>query len=108
MGTLWYSNLLAGIVRGAFEQVQMRVKAVFTKDVLHGDQMAVAAHAIGPSRTLVQLCHARHDVFVSADKDVVSAALQYLRTWLVSQGFHARSRAPSSPDPPAAKPRHSL
>ena len=56
-------------------------------DVLHGDEMALAAHAIGPSRTLVQMCHARHDVLVSADRQVVTAALQYMRTWLTSRGF---------------------
>jgi hypothetical protein len=41
VGTLWYSNLLAGIVRGAFEQVMMRVRCNFTKDVLHGDAQTV-------------------------------------------------------------------
>ena len=56
-------------------------------DVLEGDELAVAAHAIGPSRTLIQLCHARHDVFVSADKAVVDTALDFLKTWLVAQGF---------------------
>ena len=30
----------------------------------------ICAHAIGPSRTLVTLTYARHDVFVSADKEV--------------------------------------
>ena len=38
----------------------------------------------------VQLPHARHDVFVSADRHVVTATLQYLETWLVSQGFEAK------------------
>ena len=65
-------------------------------DVLHGDQMAVAAHAIGPSRVLVQLCHARHDVFVSADKSVVDASLQYLRTWLVAQGYKEQQQHPAA------------
>lgn len=60
-------------------------------DVLHGDEMAVAAHAIGPSRTLVQLCHARHDVLVSADAAVVAAALQHLKAWLTSVGFPEES-----------------
>ena len=55
--------------------------------MLHGDEMAVAAHAIGPNRTLVQLCRARHDVLVSADRDVVTAALQHLKSWLVGQGY---------------------
>ena len=49
--------------------------------------MSEAAHAIGPSRTKVSLCHARHDVFVSAEAPVVAAALEYLRVWLVSQGY---------------------
>ena len=56
-------------------------------DVLHGDEMAVAAHAIGPSRTLVQLPRARHDVFVSADAAVVTASLQHVKAWLTSVGY---------------------
>ena len=75
----------------AGEAITQRPFLVITSmhdDVLHGDEMALAAHAIGPSRTLVQLCHARHDVLVSADRDVVTAALRYLGTWLTSQGLH--------------------
>ena len=67
---------------------------VFTSmhdDVLEGDELAVAAHAIGPSRTLIQMCHARHDVFVSAEGKVVEQALASLRMWLVSQGFNPPS-----------------
>ena len=67
---------------------------VFTSmhdDVLEGDELAVAAHAIGPSRTLIQMCHARHDVFVSAEGTVVEQALASLRMWLVSQGFNPTS-----------------
>lgn len=63
---------------------------VFTSmhdDILEGDRVSEAAHAIGPSRTKVSLCHARHDVFVSAEPSVVGAGLEYLRTWLVSQGY---------------------
>ena len=54
-------------------------------DVHEGDELAVAAHAIGPSRTLIQMRHVRHDVFVSAEGTVVEQALASLRTWLVSQ-----------------------
>ena len=56
-------------------------------DVLEGDEMAQAAHAIGPNRTLVQLCHARHDVFMSAEASVIRLALDSLRAWLLAQGF---------------------
>jgi len=60
---------------------------VFTSkgdDILDGDATAEQAHAIGPSRTLVQLSYARHDVFTSADASVVQGALAYLDTWLKS------------------------
>ena len=60
-------------------------------DVHEGDELAVAAHAIGPSRTLIQMRHVRHDVFVSAEGTVVEQALASLRTWLVSQGFNPLS-----------------
>eukprot|EP00811_Abedinium_folium_P007000 NODE_16458_length_993_cov_11.946882.p1 GENE.NODE_16458_length_993_cov_11.946882~~NODE_16458_length_993_cov_11.946882.p1 ORF type:complete len:195 (+),score=77.91 NODE_16458_length_993_cov_11.946882:142-726(+) len=35
---LQYSNLLCGVLRGALEQLQMRVECRFQKDVLHGDE----------------------------------------------------------------------
>mmetsp|Transcript_92808 Transcript_92808/g.206397 ORF Transcript_92808/g.206397 Transcript_92808/m.206397 type:complete len:191 (+) Transcript_92808:108-680(+) len=35
---LWYSNLLCGVVRGALEQLQLRVECRFQKDVLNGDE----------------------------------------------------------------------
>jgi len=56
-------------------------------DVLNGDETMQHAHAIGPSRTLIELMYARHDVFVSAEPEIVTAAITYLRTWLVSQNF---------------------
>ena len=74
----------------AGEAITRKPFLVFTSmhdDVLEGDELAVAAHAIGPSRTLIQMCHARHDVFVSAEPSVVEQALASLRMWLVSQGF---------------------
>lgn len=37
--SLWYSNLLCGVIRGALEMVLMRVDVQFTKDVLKGDDM---------------------------------------------------------------------
>ena len=59
-------------------------------DVLEGDEMAVAAHAIGPNRTLVQLCHARHDVFMSSEAAVIGLALDNLRAWLLAHGYPER------------------
>mmetsp|Transcript_65717 Transcript_65717/g.116643 ORF Transcript_65717/g.116643 Transcript_65717/m.116643 type:complete len:88 (-) Transcript_65717:46-309(-) len=35
---LWYSNLLCGTIRGALEQLQLRVECRFQKDVLNGDE----------------------------------------------------------------------
>ena len=52
-------------------------------DVLDGDETALCAHAIGPSRTLVQLLYARHDVFLSADALVVRSALAHLDSWMM-------------------------
>jgi len=51
-------------------------------DVLNGDQTMACAHAIGPSRTLVSLTYARHDVFISAEKQVTLSALAHVGTWL--------------------------
>ena len=34
---LWYSNVLTGIVRGALEMINLKVKAYFVKDILRGD-----------------------------------------------------------------------
>ncbi len=36
-GGLWFSNVLAGVLRGALEMVQMQVEATFVSDVLRGD-----------------------------------------------------------------------
>jgi len=38
---LWYSNLLCGVIRGALEQLQMRVECHFQKDALVGDEHTV-------------------------------------------------------------------
>ena len=35
--TLWYSNLLCGVIRGALEMLNMKVNAFFVQDVLKGD-----------------------------------------------------------------------
>ena len=35
--TLWYSNVLCGLIRGALEMVNVRVNAYFVKDMLKGD-----------------------------------------------------------------------
>merc|ERR1719356_2189633 len=35
---LWYSNLLCGVLRGALEQLQMKVECRFQKDILNGDE----------------------------------------------------------------------
>ena len=60
------------------------VDAEVGDDVLDGDQTMTCAHAIGPSRTLVALTYARHDVFVSADREVTLSALAHLETWLIA------------------------
>jgi len=76
-------------------------------DVLHGDEMLRAAHAIGPSRTLLELTYARHDVFCSHDAHGVDAAVEYLRTWLVANAFAPRSRHKLSATPPVSRhPSH--
>jgi hypothetical protein len=33
---LWYSNILAGVLRGALEMVQLQVETEFTSDILQG------------------------------------------------------------------------
>ena len=38
---LWYSNVLCGIIRGAFEQISVTVKAEFINDVLRGHESTV-------------------------------------------------------------------
>eukprot|EP00756_Hemistasia_phaeocysticola_P066274 Hpha_TRINITY_DN9125_c0_g1::TRINITY_DN9125_c0_g1_i1::g.94434::m.94434/K20302/TRAPPC3, BET3; trafficking protein particle complex subunit 3 len=35
--TLWYSNILCGVIRGALEMVMYKVECSFVKDVLRGD-----------------------------------------------------------------------
>ena len=34
---LWYSNVLTGIIRGALEMINLKVRATFVKDTLRGD-----------------------------------------------------------------------
>ena len=51
-------------------------------DVLNGDKTLVGSHAIGPSRDLVELAYAAHDVFASCESETVAAALSFLDTWL--------------------------
>jgi len=34
---LWYTNILCGIIRGALEMINVKVKAYFIKDILRGD-----------------------------------------------------------------------
>lgn len=36
-GTLWYSNVLCGVLRGALQQVGMLVQATYVRDILRGD-----------------------------------------------------------------------
>ncbi len=35
--SLWYSNILCGIIRGSLETVNIKVKANFQKDTMRGD-----------------------------------------------------------------------
>ena len=35
--TLWYSNLLCGVIRGALDMLNMKVNCYFVKDTLLGD-----------------------------------------------------------------------
>mmetsp|Transcript_29030 Transcript_29030/g.38687 ORF Transcript_29030/g.38687 Transcript_29030/m.38687 type:complete len:98 (-) Transcript_29030:60-353(-) len=34
---LWYSNILTGIIRGALEMINLKVRATFARDSLRGD-----------------------------------------------------------------------
>ena len=34
---LWYSNVLTGIIRGALEMINLKVRATFIRDTLRGD-----------------------------------------------------------------------
>ena len=34
---LWYSNVLTGIIKGALEMINLKVKVYFVKDILRGD-----------------------------------------------------------------------
>ncbi|KAI9217499.1 NO signaling/Golgi transport ligand-binding domain-containing protein [Blastocladiella britannica] len=36
---LWFSNVLAGVVRGALEMVQLQVECTWVSDTLHGDDV---------------------------------------------------------------------
>ena len=36
--SLWYSNVLCGLIMGSLEMVNIKVKATFAKDVLRGDE----------------------------------------------------------------------
>lgn len=35
--TLWFSNMLCGIIRGALDMISIDVKAYFVRDTLRGD-----------------------------------------------------------------------
>ena len=35
---LWYSNILCGIIKGAFDQISISAKVEFKHDVLRGDE----------------------------------------------------------------------
>ena len=34
---LWYSNVLTGIIRGALEMINLKVRCTFVRDTLRGD-----------------------------------------------------------------------
>lgn len=38
---LWYSNVLTGIIRGALEMINLKVRATFIHDTLRGDSEIV-------------------------------------------------------------------
>ena len=35
--SLWYSNLLCGVIRGSLDMINMKVQCFFVKDILNGD-----------------------------------------------------------------------
>ncbi len=37
INSLWYSNILCGLIRGSLEMINIKVKATFSKDMLRGD-----------------------------------------------------------------------
>jgi trafficking protein particle complex subunit 3 len=39
--TLWYSNIICGMIRGSLEMIGIIVKAYFCKDILRGDTETV-------------------------------------------------------------------
>ena len=50
-------------------------------------RLGAGAHAIGPSRTLIELTYASHDVLASHDADELASALSFLSTWLHRHQF---------------------
>jgi len=41
LNSLWYSNIICGMIRGALEAVGIIVEAYFERDVLRGDEATV-------------------------------------------------------------------
>ena len=39
VNTLWYTNVLCGVVRGALDMLNIKVKAYFVRDILRGDEV---------------------------------------------------------------------
>mmetsp|Transcript_35053 Transcript_35053/g.62649 ORF Transcript_35053/g.62649 Transcript_35053/m.62649 type:complete len:194 (-) Transcript_35053:1517-2098(-) len=59
-GSLWFSNVLCGVVRGALEMVMYRVECNFVKCVLRGDDT---------TEIRVHLVEIMNEQFVSGDDD---------------------------------------
>ena len=57
--SLWYSNILCGMIRGSLEMVNVKVEATFVRDTLHGDQ---------DTEIQVRLIEIMEDRYIEEDK----------------------------------------
>ena len=37
-GSLWYSNIICGIIRGSLDAINIKIRAYYLKDMLRGDE----------------------------------------------------------------------